>query len=101
MERLSRLGPLINKKFALGLRGYEPQGAGSRDEIDNLIAALRDDESKRLERYRNWAQQAAPLGATNTERRLTRSPEVGRSSGRTSSLGHRCRRRARRNGMVG
>ena len=52
LERLSRLGPLINKKFATGLRGYESQVAGSRDEIDNLIAAMRDDESRRLERYR-------------------------------------------------
>ncbi len=59
LERLSRLGPLINKKFALGLRGYESQGAGSRDEIDNLIAALRDDESKRLERYRNLQREAS------------------------------------------
>lgn len=59
LERLSRLGPLINKKFALGLRGYEVQAAGSRDEIDNLIAALRDDEGTRLERYRASQRDAS------------------------------------------
>jgi diguanylate cyclase (GGDEF)-like protein len=51
-ERLSRLSPLINKKFALGLRSYEATTPGARDEIDGLIAAMRDDESHRLDAYR-------------------------------------------------
>ncbi len=59
LERLSRLDPLINRKFALGLRGYESQDAGSRDEIDNLIAAMHDDEGKRLERYRASQRDAS------------------------------------------
>lgn len=51
-ERLSRLSPLINKKFGLGLRSYEATTPGARDEIDSLIAAMRDDESHRLDAYR-------------------------------------------------
>ena len=59
LERLSRLGPLINRKFALGLRGYEAATGGSLDEIDNLIAAMRDDEGRRLERYRASQRDAS------------------------------------------
>ena len=51
-ERLSRLGPLINRKFALGLRSYDATTPGARDEIDGLIASMRDDETRRLETYR-------------------------------------------------
>ena len=51
-ERLSRLAPLLNRKFALGLRGYDGTTSGGRDEIDNLIASMRDDESARLDAYR-------------------------------------------------
>lgn len=59
LEHLSRLGPLINRKFALGLRPYEAPTGGSLDEIDNLIAAMRDDEGKRLERYRALQRDAS------------------------------------------
>lgn len=52
IERLSRLGPLINAKFAHGLRAHESPDPASRDEIDNLIAAMRADEGARLERFR-------------------------------------------------
>ncbi len=51
-ERLSRLSPLINRKFGAGLRSYEGTTPGARDEIDSLIASMRDDESRRLELYR-------------------------------------------------
>ena len=52
LERLSRLSPLINRKFGLGLRGYESTTPGARDEIDGVIASMRDDESRRLDSYR-------------------------------------------------
>ncbi len=51
-EKLSRLGPLVSRKFAAGLRSYDAQGPGSRDEVDALIDAMRDDESRRLDGYR-------------------------------------------------
>ncbi len=50
-ERLSRLGPLINRKFALALKTYETAAAGARDEIDSLIGSMRDDELRRLDGY--------------------------------------------------
>ncbi len=59
LEHLSRLGPLINRKFALGLRGYEVPAGGSLDEIDGLIAAMRNDEGQRLERYRASQRDAS------------------------------------------
>ncbi len=57
-ERLSRLGPLINRKFALGLRSYEGAAPGARDEIDSLVAAMRDDEGHRLVAYRTLQRDA-------------------------------------------
>jgi len=57
-ERLSRLGPLINRKFALGLRSYEVTNPGARDEVDGLIAAMRDDERRRLDAYRATQRDA-------------------------------------------
>jgi diguanylate cyclase (GGDEF)-like protein len=51
-ERLSRLTPLIDRKFAQGLRSYENYTPGSRDEIDGLIATMREQEGKRLDRAR-------------------------------------------------
>lgn len=57
-ERLSRLSPLINRKFGLGLRSYEATTPGARDEIDSLIASMRDDESRRLDTYRATQRNA-------------------------------------------
>ena len=57
-ERLSRLNPLINRKFALGLRGYDAATPGARDEIDSLITSMRDDEGRRLESYRSVQSDA-------------------------------------------
>ena len=51
-ERLSRLSPMINRKFALGLRSYDAAAPGARDEIDGVIASMRDDEARRLDVYR-------------------------------------------------
>jgi diguanylate cyclase (GGDEF)-like protein len=51
-ERLSRLTPLINRRFGLGLRSYDSATPGARDEIDGLIAALHDDETHRLDVFR-------------------------------------------------
>ncbi len=42
----------MNKKFAAGMRSYDAQGPGSRDELDALIDAMRDDEVRRLDGYR-------------------------------------------------
>lgn len=58
LERLSHLGPLINKKFALGLKSYETTSPGARDEIDSLIGAMRDEESKRLDEARTRQRDA-------------------------------------------
>ena len=58
LERLSHLGPLINKKFGLGLKGYETPAPGARDEIDSLISAMRDEESLRLEAARTTQRDA-------------------------------------------
>jgi diguanylate cyclase (GGDEF)-like protein len=58
LERLSRLSPLINRKFGLGLRSYESATPGARDEIDSLIASMRDAESQRLEVYRTTQANA-------------------------------------------
>ncbi len=57
-ERLSRLNPLINRKFGLGLRSYDVTTPGARDEIDSLIASMRDDETRRLETYRATQRDA-------------------------------------------
>ena len=57
-ERLSRLGPTLNRKFGLGLRSYDTATPGGRDEIDSLIASMRDDESRRLEAYRATQRDA-------------------------------------------
>ncbi len=51
-ERLSRLSPLINRKFGLGLRSYDAAAPGARDEIDGVIASMREAEGRRLETYR-------------------------------------------------
>lgn len=64
IERLSRLGPLINAKFAHGLRSYESPDSASRDEIDNLIAAMRVDEGARLERFRAAQSDASEKSTT-------------------------------------
>ena len=58
LERLSRLSPLINRKFGLGLRSYESTTPGARDEIDGVIASMRDDESRRLDTYRATQRNA-------------------------------------------
>ena len=60
-ERLSRLNPLINRRFGLGLRNYDAVTPGSRDEIDSLIASMRDDESRRLDAYRGRQRDAHEL----------------------------------------
>jgi diguanylate cyclase (GGDEF)-like protein len=52
-ERLSRLAPMLNRKFAMGLRSYENATPGARDEIDNLITTMRDEEGKRLDGARS------------------------------------------------
>jgi diguanylate cyclase (GGDEF)-like protein len=57
-ERLSRLGPMLNRKFASGIRGYENPAPGARDEIDGLIAAMREDEIHRLDIYRATQDKA-------------------------------------------
>ena len=57
-ERLSRLAPLINRKFALGLRGYDGSTPGARDEIDGLIATMRDGEDHRLDGFRATQNEA-------------------------------------------
>ncbi len=57
-EYLSRLGPLVNRKFAASLRSYDAQGPGSRDELDALIDSMRDDERSRLEGYRHTQNSA-------------------------------------------
>ena len=58
-ERLSRLGPMINRKFALGLRGYESAAPGARDEIDSLIESMRAEESRRLDAFRTTQREAS------------------------------------------
>lgn len=58
-ERLSRLGPAINRKFALGLRSYESATPGARDEIDSLIESMRTEESRRLDAFRTTQREAS------------------------------------------
>ena len=76
-ERLSRLGPLINRKFALGLRGYEATTPGARDEIDSLIASMRDDEGRRLDALpRDAARGERELDVDHGRRARARQPAV-------------------------
>lgn len=58
-ERLSRLAPLINQKFATGIRGYDANNVASRDQIDRVIALMRADETRRLDEYRNTQRNAS------------------------------------------
>ena len=56
-ERLSRLAPLVNRKLGFA-RGNDATSLGTRDDIDGLIAAMRDDEGRRLDRYRATQREA-------------------------------------------
>jgi|GEM_PF-1558854 len=58
-ERLSRLAPLINQKFASGIRGYDASNVGMRDQIDGLVAVMRADETRRLDDYRSTQRNAS------------------------------------------
>lgn len=57
-ERLSRLSPLVNRQFGLGLRSYEGTGPGARDEVDSLIAQMRDAETARVQGFRDLQVRA-------------------------------------------
>ncbi len=57
-ERLSRLAPLVNRQFGLGLRSYEGAAPGARDEIDGVIAQMRDAEGARVQGFRDLQGQA-------------------------------------------
>ncbi len=58
-ERLSRLAPLINRLFGLGVRSSDAAAAGTRDEADEMIAAMREEASARLRSYRNTQGDAS------------------------------------------
>lgn len=58
-ERLSRLGPLINRKFDAAARRDDGSPGGPRDGIDSLIASMRDDETRRLDGYRATQRDAS------------------------------------------
>lgn len=57
-ERLSRLGPLVTQKFAMGYRGADASAAAVRDKIDGLVGATRDHEARRLEIFRDQQRSA-------------------------------------------
>ena len=57
-ERLSRLAPAINRKFAMGLRSYEAATPGARDELDSLIETMREAEGHRLDAFRTTQREA-------------------------------------------
>jgi diguanylate cyclase (GGDEF)-like protein len=57
-ERLSRLNPIVTRKFNLGLRGYDGATPAGRDEIDGLLATMRDHELRRLETDRSTQADA-------------------------------------------
>ena len=58
-DRLSHLTPLIFRLFSRGLRSYDASAAGMRDEIDNLIAAMRAEAAARLRTYRDTQGDAS------------------------------------------
>ncbi len=54
-ERLSHLAPLINQQFSSGQRN----GDSMREEIDGMIASMRDAESDRLRTFRSLQSDAS------------------------------------------
>ncbi len=58
-ERLSRLQPLVGRKFARGVHAYDVPSPGSRDQIDALVGAMHDAENHRLDDYRQTQASAS------------------------------------------